>query len=141
MLTFTLSNRRVLNRSQVLQINHFYIPPSSFLSRRTYLIDALGAGKYLSEPVGSEGSKPKSPFTDPGGMDGMMDQMKKSMVMMVPQTVIMGWINFFFSGFVLSEFWRRSLEREPTPDIILDPRSQAPLPAHTPIQANAAAWD
>ena len=31
-----------------------------------------------------------------------MDGMKKQMVMMVPQMVIMGWINFFFQGFVAS---------------------------------------
>jgi ER membrane protein complex subunit 3 len=36
-------------------------------------------------------------------MDGMMGGMKTQMVMMVPQMVIMGWINFFFQGFVLSE--------------------------------------
>jgi hypothetical protein len=35
-------------------------------------------------------------------MDGMMAGMKTQMVMMVPQMVIMGWINFFFQGFVLS---------------------------------------
>jgi uncharacterized membrane protein (DUF106 family) len=34
-------------------------------------------------------------------MDQMMDMAKKSMVSMVPQTVIMGWINYFFTGFVL----------------------------------------
>jgi len=34
-------------------------------------------------------------------MDGMMSGMKTQMVMMVPQMVIMGWINFFFQGFVL----------------------------------------
>ena len=35
-----------------------------------------------------------------------MAGMKTQMVMMVPQMVIMGWINFFFQGFVLSEFPR-----------------------------------
>ena len=45
---------------------------------------------------------PKNPLTDPAAMEPMMEQGKKSLVMMVPQTVIMGWINFFFSGFVLS---------------------------------------
>jgi hypothetical protein len=35
-------------------------------------------------------------------MDGMMGGMKTQAVMMVPQMVIMGWINFFFQGFVLS---------------------------------------
>jgi hypothetical protein len=34
-------------------------------------------------------------------MDGMVSGMKTQMVMMVPQMVIMGWINFFFQGFVL----------------------------------------
>lgn len=37
-------------------------------------------------------------------MEAMMEQAKKSMVMMIPQTVIMGWINYFFTGFVLSEY-------------------------------------
>jgi hypothetical protein len=39
---------------------------------------------------------------DPMQMDAMMDGMKKNMAMMVPQMVIMGWVNLFFSGFVLS---------------------------------------
>ncbi|RKO95023.1 DUF850-domain-containing protein, partial [Caulochytrium protostelioides] len=30
-----------------------------------------------------------------------MDGLKKNMVMLIPQTLIMSWINFFFSGFVL----------------------------------------
>lgn len=38
-------------------------------------------------------------------MDGMMSGMKTQMVMMVPQMVIMGWINFFFQGFVLSAYF------------------------------------
>lgn len=37
-------------------------------------------------------------------MDGMMENMKKQMVMNIPQMVIMGWINFFFSGFLVSEY-------------------------------------
>lgn len=38
---------------------------------------------------------------DPAYVETMMDGMKKNMMNIVPQTVIMGWINFFFSGFVL----------------------------------------
>ena len=48
-------------------------------------------------------STPPNPLTDPAAMDGMMAGMKTQMVMMVPQMVIMGWINFFFQGFVLSK--------------------------------------
>jgi len=43
-------------------------------------------------------------MTDPAAMEGMMGMMKGNMMMMVPQTVIMGWINAFFAGFVISMF-------------------------------------
>ncbi|KAJ3378896.1 ER membrane complex subunit 3 [Entophlyctis sp. JEL0112] len=34
-------------------------------------------------------------------MTNLMDGLKKNMMMVVPQTIIMAWINFFFSGFIL----------------------------------------
>lgn len=40
-------------------------------------------------------------MTDPAAMEGMMGAMKGNVAMMVPQTLIMGWINAFFAGFVL----------------------------------------
>lgn len=40
-------------------------------------------------------------MTDPAAMEGMMGMMKGNMTMIVPQTLIMGWINAFFSGFVV----------------------------------------
>jgi ER membrane protein complex subunit 3 len=61
---------------------------------------AFQKGEYLKEPE-SRGQGPANPLTDPSGMDQMMNMMKGNMVMFIPQTVIMGWINFFFSGFVL----------------------------------------
>ncbi|KAK0190973.1 transmembrane protein [Armillaria mellea] len=66
--------------------------------------DAFEAGVYLKDGPTREGeapSSPPNPITDPAAMDGMMAGMKTQMVMMVPQMVIMGWINFFFQGFVL----------------------------------------
>ena len=65
------------------------------------------AGTFLKDgppkPGAEQSTRPANPLSDPASMDGMMDGMKKQMVMMVPQMVIMGWINFFFQGFVLSE--------------------------------------
>lgn len=58
-------------------------------------------------------------------MDGMMAGMKTQMVMMVPQMVIMGWINFFFQGFVLSESLQR-LNHLPLPPHPEFPPSVAP---------------
>lgn len=42
-------------------------------------------------------------MTDPAAMEGMMGMMKGNMAMMIPQTLIMSWINAFFAGFVISE--------------------------------------
>jgi ER membrane protein complex subunit 3 len=67
-------------------------------------MDAYEAGSYLKDgpPKDDSAPAPPNPMTDPAAMDGMMAGMKTQMVMMVPQMVIMGWINFFFQGFVLS---------------------------------------
>ena len=43
-------------------------------------------------------------MTDPAAMEGMMGMMKGNMAMMIPQTLIMGWINAFFAGFVISMY-------------------------------------
>jgi ER membrane protein complex subunit 3 len=40
-------------------------------------------------------------MTDPAAMEGMMGAMKGNMAMMIPQTLIMGWINAFFAGYVI----------------------------------------
>lgn len=40
-------------------------------------------------------------MTDPAGMEAMMSMMKGNMAMIVPQTLIMSWINAFFSGYVV----------------------------------------
>src|SRR5271170_3579018 len=61
---------------------------------------AFQKGEYLKDPQ-NRGQPPANPLTDPGGMEQMMNMMKGNMVQFIPQTVIMGWINFFFSGFVL----------------------------------------
>lgn len=103
-----IREQRVLFRSQALQANLFYIPPQSFLARRQALMDALSGGEYLASSMEKkkkedegDASSPPNPM-DQAGMEGMMGMLKNNMVMMVPQTVIMGWINFFFNGFVLS---------------------------------------
>lgn len=58
---------------------------------------------HYVQPKKGEDDMPANPLSDPAQMEVMMDQMKKSAVMMIPQTVIMGWINMFFSGFALRE--------------------------------------
>lgn len=95
------NRRRVMARAGALRQNYFQLPPTSFAARKAFLTEALSNGSYLQPKDKEEKEGPQNPFEPAGGMDTMMDGMKKQMVMMIPQTVIMGWINFFFSGFVL----------------------------------------
>ncbi|PGH33610.1 hypothetical protein GX50_03599 [[Emmonsia] crescens] len=76
------------------------LTPSSLTSRKNYLITGYTEGAFLKDPEG-RGGGPVNPMTDPAGMDAMMGMMKGNMAMMIPQTLIMGWINAFFSGFVI----------------------------------------
>jgi ER membrane protein complex subunit 3 len=95
-----LTSRQALGRAQLLRQTGHHIPRSSFENRKRFTQAAFQKGEYLKDPE-NRGKPPANPLTDPGGMDQMMNMMKSNMVMFIPQTVIMAWINFFFSGFVL----------------------------------------
>lgn len=104
-----LRQQRIMTRSGALRTNHTQIPPNSFIAKRQRVMNDLSSGKFLKESPEDVANKPKeeatpaNPLGDANAMDGMMDQMKKSMVMMIPQQLIMGWIGFFFSGFVVAK--------------------------------------
>ena len=83
-----------------LRTNASVLPPSVFLSRRARITEQFKDGTFLADPDAKGKPKP-NPITDPNAMEGMMGAMKGNVAMMVPQTLIMGWINAFFSGFVL----------------------------------------
>ncbi|KAK9729675.1 hypothetical protein K7432_000082 [Basidiobolus ranarum] len=91
---------KALMRGAILRNSANFIPQQAFLTRRTFLTSAYESGAYLKNP-GATSSGTPNPMADPAGMEMMMDGMKKNMAMIIPQTVIMGWINYFFSGFVL----------------------------------------
>lgn len=73
----------------------------SFDARRDALTAAYESGAYLKAPE-NRGQAPPNPMTDPNAMEGMMGAMKGQMAMIIPNTMIMSWINAFFSGYVIS---------------------------------------
>jgi hypothetical protein len=99
----SIREQRSLLRGINLRGNANVISPAAFEARKEYLVSAYESGAFLKEPE-KKGQAPPNPMTDPAAMDGMMGMMKGNMAMMVPQTLIMGWINAFFSGFVISMF-------------------------------------
>jgi len=101
-----IREQRALMRAQLLRATAAQspVPPAHYRAMSQYLQDAFAEGSFLKDGPQKEGQEPKNPLeamSDPSQMEGMMEGMKKQMVMMVPQMVIMGWINFFFQGFVL----------------------------------------
>lgn len=83
-----------------LRTNADVLSPSSFQTRKAYMVSAYQEGKFLADPE-ARGKPRPNPMSDPAMMEGMMGMMKGNVAMMVPQTLIMGWINAFFSGFVI----------------------------------------
>jgi len=95
-----LRESRSLLLSINLRTNASVLPRSSFSARKAYLVAAYNDGKFLADPE-ARGKPKANPMGSPEMMEGMMGMMKGNVAMMVPQTLIMGWINAFFAGFVL----------------------------------------
>jgi len=98
-----LREQRSLLRGVNLRTNSSAISRSAFESRREYLVSAYKDGAFLKDPD-NRGKAAPNPMTDPAAMEGMMGMMKGNMAMMIPQTLIMSWINAFFAGFVISQY-------------------------------------
>ncbi|KAK8114646.1 hypothetical protein PG999_006715 [Apiospora kogelbergensis] len=96
----SLKEQRSLMHGVAVRSNSHALSAPSFKARREFLTTAFESGAYLKDPE-RRGQPPANPMTDPGAMDGMMGMMKNNMAMMVPNTLIMSWINTFFSGFVI----------------------------------------
>jgi ER membrane protein complex subunit 3 len=77
------------------------LSPAAFEARKSYLVNGYKNGNFLQSGPEGRGQAAPNPMTDPAAMDGMMNMMKGNMAMMIPQTLIMGWINAFFAGFVI----------------------------------------
>lgn len=94
--------RQTLLRSVNLRNNSpAAIPTSSFTKRKEFLVDGFHKGAFLKGGPESKDQGAANPMSDPAAMEGMMGMMKGNMAMMIPQTLIMSWINAFFAGFVI----------------------------------------
>ncbi|KAI0243656.1 hypothetical protein L0F63_002958 [Massospora cicadina] len=99
-----LREAQALARCSLLLSHGDHLIYSKFNARRETILEDIESGAFLkSGPKNAEGfgGGQGNPLTDPAMMEQMMGGMKKNIAMIVPQTIIMAWINFFFSGFVL----------------------------------------
>ncbi|KAL2019495.1 hypothetical protein VTK56DRAFT_9611 [Thermocarpiscus australiensis] len=96
----TLREQRALLHGINVRGNFHALSKRSFAARRDELITAYESGAYLKDPE-RRGQPPPNPMSDPSSMEGMMGMMKNQMAMIIPNTLIMSWINAFFSGYVI----------------------------------------
>ena len=96
----TMREQRSLMHGVNLRGNYHVLSKRSFNVRRDALTAAFESGAYLKNPD-QRGQAPPNPLSDPSAMDGMMGMMKNQMAMIIPNTLIMSWINAFFSGYVI----------------------------------------
>jgi hypothetical protein len=96
-----IREQRSLGRAQNLRNNYQQVSKAAFERRKEAFLDGTKEGKFLADPDAKNKPKP-NPMSDPAMMEGMMGMMKGNVAMMVPQSLIMGWINAFFSGYVIS---------------------------------------
>ncbi|KAK3117298.1 hypothetical protein LTR53_001479 [Teratosphaeriaceae sp. CCFEE 6253] len=96
-----LREQRHLQRARNLTMNHAQLSASSFNRRKEWFADKAKDGTLLAEGPEGRGKGKPNPLNDPAMMEGMMGMMKGNVAMMVPQSLIMGWINAFFSGYVI----------------------------------------
>ena len=106
-------------------------------------MSAYKDGVFLKDPE-NRGKPAGNPMTDPAAMENMMGMMKGNMAMMIPQTLIMGWINAFFAGFVISTFDAAAfgvclcnVACMLIKGLLI---SEAPVPPDHSVQINAAVW-
>ncbi|KAM0472696.1 hypothetical protein ACHAPX_008657 [Trichoderma viride] len=95
-----IREQRALAHGANLRNNYHVLSRKAFETRRDFLIDGFESGAYLKNPQ-QKGQAPANPLSDPNAMEGMMGMMKNNMAMIVPNTLIMSWVNAFFSGYVI----------------------------------------
>lgn len=100
----TMREQRSLVRGINVRSNFHVLSKRAFNVRRDALTTAYESGAYLKAGAENRGQAPPNPMTDPNAMEGMMGMMKNQMAMIIPNTLIMSWINAFFSGYVISMF-------------------------------------
>lgn len=93
------NHSQFLQRAAAMRENLAVLTKSEFEERRAYFLEKLQSTEFfaLVEELGA----PVNPLTDAATNDALMDMAKNNIMSYVPQTLIMGWVNYFFAGLVV----------------------------------------
>ena len=86
-------------RARRLRTNGNILPFKSFQLRRQYFNDKQNGVLNLAPKPQS--ANPLEAMTNPSASNSMVDMMKKNLANLITQPLMMSWVSYFFSGFVL----------------------------------------
>lgn len=96
----TAQLKNILARSQRLRANHRFVSKSAFARRRTAYLEKTKDRRGILRKKGLPSAQQNLGMMGAGG-GGMMEGMKNNMMFMFSNMFMIGWISYFFSGFVL----------------------------------------
>jgi ER membrane protein complex subunit 3 len=97
------SKQSILHRARRIRYNSNFLPSYSIAMRRKHIIqksilEAIPSQNTAADGTAAAGQQQQAAAQDPTAMMGMM---KQNMSMIIPNMVLMGWVSYFFSGFVI----------------------------------------
>nr|BAE44761.1 hypothetical protein [Candida albicans] len=97
-----LRERQFLHRARCFRENNSVLSPEDFEIRKKYFIEKLNSTEFHAKsPSENNDNDPLAAFNDPSSNEALMQMAKGNLMNYIPQTLIMGWVNYFFAGFVI----------------------------------------
>ncbi|KAI5950155.1 hypothetical protein KGF54_005303 [Candida jiufengensis] len=87
-----------LQKVRCFKENQHVLTQEEFNSYKAYLISKLNSDEFFAEKGKQE--EQMNPF-DGSNNDAIMSMAKGNLMNYIPQTLVMGWVNYFFAGFVI----------------------------------------
>lgn len=93
------NNRSFLHRVSAFKTNNSILLTKEMEIRQTYFVEKLRGTEFFAKVEDS--ANPLNPLTDSSMNDALFNMAKGNLIGYVPQTLIMGWVNYFFAGSVV----------------------------------------
>ena len=92
-----LQNMQLLKRSNRFRTHCAFLPASAHRMRKQYFVQDEFRERPKAETE-TDANNPMAQMQDPTQMMGMM---KQNFAAIIPNMLLLGWVSYFFSGFVL----------------------------------------
>lgn len=96
LLTRSMPTVNFLHRARCFRENNSVLSPEDFEIRKKYFIEKLNSTEFHAKsPSENNDNDPLAAFNDPSSNEALMQMAKGNLMNYIPQTLIMGWVNYF----------------------------------------------